>query len=140
MIFLRLACLLAGLLVLVTPPILLFPNGVSTSELSRSAILLVAMLLAASSFFFIGMAGHRIKRSPTLGRACALALLAPFLAGAAALWSSAEPATLWLSGALLGFTLIVSLALILPMLQEPSASRLRAREGRPAPLPVVHHL
>lgn len=140
MIFLRLACLLAGIMVLVAPPVVLFPNGNSTPELSGSAMLLAAMLLAASSFFFIGMAGHRIKRSRTLGRASALALLAPFLAGMAALWGSSEPATLWLSGALLGFTLIVSLALILLMLQEPSAGRLRAREGRQAPLPVLHHL
>lgn len=140
MIFLRLACLLAGVLVLVAPPVVLFPNGASAPELSRSAAVLAAMLLAASSFFFIGMAGHRIKRSPALGRVSAFAMLVPFVAGAAALWGSAEPTTLWLSGALVGFTLIVSLALVLLMLQEPSAGRVRAREGRQTRLPVVHHL
>lgn len=140
MIFLRLACLLAGVLVLVTPPVVLFPNGASTPELTRSAALLAAMLLAASSFFFIGMAGHRIKRSPALGRMSALVLLVTFVAGSAILWRSAEPTALWLSGALIGFTLIVSLALTLQMLQEPSASRVRAREGRQSRLPVAHHL
>lgn len=140
MIFLRLACLMAGILVLVAPPVVLFPNGASAPELSRSAALLAAMLLAASGFFFIGIAGHRIKRSPALGRTSALMLLVTFVAGAATLWGSAEPTALWLSGALLGFTLIVSLALTLQMLQEPSASRMRAREGRQSRLPVVHRL
>ncbi|RZA36628.1 MAG: hypothetical protein EOP92_04380 [Lysobacteraceae bacterium] len=140
MIFLRLACLLAGILVLVTPPVVLFPNGAGAAELSRSAALLAILLLAASSFFFIGMAGHRIKRSPALHRLCAMALLAPFVAGAATLWGSAEPTALWLSGALLSFTLIVSLALLLLMVQEPSAGRVRAREGRQTRLPVVHHI
>ena len=62
MIFLRLACLMAGILVLVAPPVMLFPNGASAPEVSSSAALLAAMLLAASGFFFIGMAGNRIKR------------------------------------------------------------------------------
>ena len=140
MIFLRLACLMAGILVLVAPPVVLFPNGASAPELSRSAALLAAMLLAASGFFFIGMAGHRIKRSPALGRVSAAALLLTFVIGSTILWVSAEPTTLWLSGALLGFTLIVSLALTLLMLQGPSAGRLRAREGRQSRLSVVHHL
>ncbi len=139
MIFLRLACLLAGMLVLVAPPVLLFPNGAASADLSRSAALLAAQLLAASGFFFIGMAGHRIKRSPQLAHLCALALLAPFAAGAATLWRSVEPTTLWLGGALLGFTLIVSLALVLVMLREPSAGRLRARERRQSRLPALRH-
>lgn len=137
MIFLRLACLLAGILVLVTPPVVLFPKGAGASDLLGSTTLLAALLLAASSFFFIGMTGHRIKRSPPLRRACAIVLLVPFLACAASLWGSAEPTALWLSGALLSFTLIVSLALVLFMLQEPSAGRVRAREGRRARMPVL---
>ncbi|WP_409269596.1 hypothetical protein [Massilia sp. BHUDP2] len=140
MIFLRLACLMAGILVLVAPPVMLFPNGASAHEVSSSAALLAAMLLAASGFFFIGMAGHRIKRSPALGRVSAAALLLTFVAGSAILWGSAEPTAMWLSGALLGFTLIVSLALTLLMLQGPSAGRVRAREGRQSRLSVVHHL
>ncbi|KFC71954.1 MULTISPECIES: hypothetical protein [unclassified Massilia] len=140
MIFLRLACLMAGILVLVAPPVVLFPNGASAPEVSRSAALLAAMLLAASGFFFIGMTGHRIKRSPALGRMSAAALLLTFVAGSAILWDSAEPTAMWLSGALLGFTLIVSLALTLLMLQGPSAGRVRAREGRQSRLSVVHHL
>lgn len=140
MIFLRLACLLAGILVLVTPPVVLFPNGAGAAELSRSAVLLAVMLLAASSFFFISMTGHRIKRSPALRRQCTVVLLAPFVAGAATLWGSVEPTALWLSGALLSFTLIVSLALVRSMVQEPSAGRVRAREGRQTRMQVLNHL
>lgn len=127
MIFLRLACLLAGILVLVAPPAMLFPAG-AAPDLGRSIVLPAALLLAASSFFFIGMTGHRIGRSPQLGRLCALLLLAPLLAGMATLWRGADPATLWMSGALLGFTLIVFVVLAAMLLQGPSASRLRARE------------
>ena len=137
MIFLRLACLVAGILVLVAPPVVLFPNG---ADLPRSATLLAALLLAASSFFFIGMAGHRIKRSPSLRRLCVMLLVLPFVAGSATLWRSAEPLALWMSGALLCFTLIVSLVFALMMLQEPSAGRVRARERRQLRVPVRQHL
>jgi len=128
--FLRLVCLMAGLVVLVAPPAMLFPNGGALPDLGRSVALQAALLLAASSFFFIGIAGHRIKRSRTLGRLSALLLLAPFLAGAATLWASAHPPVLWMGGALLSFTLIVSLALGSMLLAGPSPSRVRAREGR----------
>ena len=140
MIFLRLACMVAGILVLVAPPAVLFPNGYAFPDLPRTVALLAALLLAASSFFFIGMTGHRIKRSPALGRLCALLLLGPLVAGVGTLWGSAEPMALWMSGALLGFTLIVALILALLVLQGPSPERLRAREGRPNRLTVLHHL
>lgn len=136
MIFLRLACLLAGILVLVAPSVLLSPGTDVVSNLGRSAALQVALLLAASSFFLIGIAGHRIKRSRALGRLCAMLLMVPFLAGAATLWAGINPATLWMGGALLSFTLIVSLVLATALLQGPSASRIRAREGRRSQLPV----
>ncbi|VXB49960.1 hypothetical protein [Massilia sp. 9I] len=140
MIFLRLACLVAGLLVLVAPPAVLVPRGADLPELSRSAFLLTAMLLAASSFFFIGMTGHRIKRSPALARLCAMLLVLPFLAGMATLWRSAEPIALWMSGALLCFTMIISLVMAFLLLGEPSPSRVRAREKRQHRAPVLHHL
>ncbi|QOY95269.1 hypothetical protein IM543_05215 [Massilia sp. UMI-21] len=130
MIFLRLACLLAGVLVLVAPPAVLFPNGSAFPDLPHAAFLLVALLAAASSFFFIAMAGHRIKRSPALGRLCTMLLVAPLLAGVALLWGSAEPLAMWMSGALLCFTLLLALLLAFMQLKQPSPGRLRAREGR----------
>ncbi|MCC2971381.1 hypothetical protein [Massilia sp. IC2-476] len=140
MIFLRLACLAAGILVLVAPPAMLFPKGAGLFELSRSVTLLAALLLAASSFFIVGMTIHRIKRSPALGRLCALLLGAAFVAGMATMWHSAEPLALWMSGALLCFTLMVALVLAFLLLQEPSPSRVRAREKRQHRPPVLHHL
>jgi hypothetical protein len=132
MIFLRLACLIAGILVLVAPPAVL--------DVPRSPALLAALLLAAASFFIIGMTGHQIKRSPALGRLCAVLLLAPFLASAATLWRSAEPLAMWMSGALLCFTMLLSLVLGWLLLREPSARRVRAREKRQHRPPVLHHL
>ncbi|MEX5746584.1 hypothetical protein [Massilia sp. X63] len=132
MIFLRLACLAVGVLVLVAPPAALFPNGAAFPDLPRSILLLVALLAAASSFFFIGVSAHRIRRAPALGRLCALLLLAPFLLGAVTLWRSADPLVMWMSGALLCFTLLLSLVLAWLVLKGPSASRLRAREGQRA--------
>ena len=140
MIFLRLACLLAGLLVLVAPPALLFPNGAALPEMSRSGGLVVALLLSASSFFFICMVGHRIKRSPGLARTCALLLAVPCLAGLAMLWRSAEPMAIWMSGALLCFTLVIALVLAFQLLQEPSPSRVRAREKRQHRPSVLHYM
>ncbi|SFC64354.1 hypothetical protein [Massilia yuzhufengensis] len=133
MIFLRLLCLLAGVLVLVAPPAMLFPNG------AMPATVLVAMLLASASFFYVGVAGQRVRRSPRLGRLCTLLLLLPFLASAVTLWRSDDPAVLWMSGMLLGFTLIIGLVLAYPLLQGPSARRLRAREGRHARMLVLRN-
>ncbi len=134
MIFLRLACLLAGILVLVAPTVL-FPNG--AADIVKSAPMLVGLVLAAASFFFIAMAGHRIKRSPALGRLCAGLLLVPFLFAAAMLWRSAEPSALWVSGALLSFTMIVSVALLGLVLQGPSARHMRAHDPVSAQLQAL---
>lgn len=130
MLYLRLACLLAGFLVLLAPPAMLYPTGASSNELVPAAGMLIALLLAAASFFHIALTGHRIRHSPALRRLCALLLCAPFLAGAAALWRSATPPALWLSGLLLGFTLIVAAILAYPLLCGPSPRRIRAREVR----------
>ena len=121
--YLRFACLLAGLMVLLAPPAMLYPTGVSSNELAPAAGMLILLLLAAASFFFIALAGH-------LRRLSALFLCAPLLAGAAALWGSTTPTALWLSGLLLGFTLTVGAILASPLLQGPSPRRLRARETR----------
>jgi hypothetical protein len=90
------------------------------------------LLLAAASFFFIAIAGHRISRSPDLRRLGAMLLCAPFLAALVALWLAAAPAALWMSGLLLGFTLSVAAALAYPLLQGPSPRRQRARDVRHA--------
>ncbi|NNG24587.1 hypothetical protein [Telluria aromaticivorans] len=130
MIFLRLACLVAGIAVLVAPPAMLFPNGAVAPNLAGALAMPLMLLLAASAFFFITFAGHRIKRSPSLRRLCVMLLAAPFLTGVVTLWLGMDPNTLWMSGLLLSFTLVTGLALVYPMLQGPSAGRMRARDGR----------
>ena len=130
MIFLRLACLLAGIMVLVAPPVVLFPSGTLSSNLALTAAILLLLLLASAGFFSIAISGHQMRRKPSLRRLCAWLLGAPLLAGVVSLWIGTEPATLWMSGMLLGFTLIVMLTLIYPLLKGPSAARVRARDGR----------
>lgn len=129
MILLRLLCMMAGVLVLIAPSMLL-PTGGMPVSLPAALGMLVMLLLASSSFFFIGLAGNRFKASPKLHRLCLLLLAAPLVVGAATLWRAADPAALWMSGTLLGFTMFVCLILTSPLLQRPSARRLRAREAR----------
>ena len=138
MIFLRLACLLAGVMVLVAPPLVLFPTGVLSSDLPWAAATLLLLLLASSGFFFIAISGHEFKRKPSLRRLCALLLAAPLLAGVVTLWLGTEPTALWMSGMLLSFTLVILLALVYPLLQGPSAGRRRARDGRGRREPVLY--
>jgi hypothetical protein len=130
MLYLRLACLVAGFLVLLAPPVLMYPTGALPNEQVAAAGMLLALVLASASFFFIALNGHRIRYSPPLQRLCVPLLGLSFLAGGAALWRSANPAALWMSGMLLGFTLIVTAVLAYPLLQGPSPRRVRAREVR----------
>ncbi len=135
MIFLRLACLLAGVAVLVAPPVVLFPNGALASDLPGALAVLLVLLLAASGFFFVAISGHQFKRSPSLRRLCVMLLGAPFLVGVATLWLRTDPQALMMSGALVSFTLVIGLVLVYPMLQGPSARRLRAgRRSRREPV------
>jgi peptidoglycan/LPS O-acetylase OafA/YrhL len=124
MIFLRLLCLLAGVVILVVPPVMLSADG------AVAPTLLLSMLLVSASFFYVGVAGHRVRRSPRLLRQSVALLVLPLLASAFTLWRSTDPAVLWLSGMLLGFTLVVGLVLAYPLLQGPSPRRLRARDTR----------
>ena len=62
-------------------------------------------------------------------------------AGKVALSLATAPRTLWMSSMLLGFTMFIGLILAYPLLQEPSARRLRAREEARTLRPqVLHHL
>ncbi|UVW29432.1 hypothetical protein [Massilia sp. H6] len=130
MIFLRLACLLIGVMVLVAPPVVLFPAGALSPNLALTAAIVMLLLLASAGFFFIAITGHRIRREPALRRLGAMLLGAPLLLGVVTLWLGTDPTTLWMSAMLLGLTLIVLLVLVYPLLTGPSAARLRARDGR----------
>ncbi len=136
--YLRFACLLAGFLVLLAPPAMLYPTGASSNELVPAAGMLIALLLASASFFLVALGGHRIRLSRAPLRLCAILLCAPFLAAIASLWNAATPAALWLSGLLLGFTLTVAAILASPLLRGPSPRRLRARETHLRHHPTPH--
>jgi hypothetical protein len=127
MLFLRLACLAAGILVLIAPPAMLLPGGPVNPSPAWTAGVVAAVLLPAAAFLFIGMNVHRVRRSPALGRLCALALLAPLLAGLLTMWRSANPTTLWMSGLMLCFTLMLCALLAKKLLRTPSPNRIRYR-------------
>lgn len=83
MMLLRLLCFACGVLVLVAPPIVAFPVGAAAPDAGREGMFLLCMALASGAFFLIGMAGHRLRRSPTLRSLTALLLALPCPAWAA---------------------------------------------------------
>jgi len=127
MLFLRLACLAAGILVLIAPPAMLLTGGPVNPSPAWTVGVVAAVLLPAAAFLFVGMNVHRIRRSPVLGRLCALALLAPLLAGLLTMWRSVNPTTLWMSGLMLCFTLMLCALLAQKLVRTPSPNRIRHR-------------
>ena len=116
MMILRLLCLAAGVLVLVAPAVML-PIGAVTPHAGKAAAILVCLVLNACAFLFIGMGGHLLRRSPSLRSLAALLLTVPLTASAALLWRGAEPSILWVAGAVLGFTVMLYLTVVYPVLR-----------------------
>lgn len=129
MIFLRLTCLLAGILVLIAPPLVLFPTGGEPLGGLKAAGILLVLLLGSSGFFFIGMTGHRMRRSPPLRLVAGLLLAVPCLASLGMLWRGGSPATLWMCGLMLCLTAVLYMTQVVPLLRAPGNRPLRAREG-----------
>lgn len=128
MIFLRLLCLMAGVVVLVAPPVMLFPTGASMPNVLKAAAVLGGLLLASSGFFLIGMVGHRMRRSPPLRTLAAVLLAVPLAASVAMFWRSGSPTMLSLCSMLLCFTAMLYLTFIYPVLRSPGHRPLRSEE------------
>ncbi|EKU81278.1 hypothetical protein [Massilia timonae] len=132
MIFLRLASLVAGVLVLIAPAILIRVGGMPP-DTGRAGAALACVVLASSGFIMIGMAGQRL-RSALLRTAAAILLGVPTVASAALLWRGSSPAVLWLAGAVIGLSVLLYLKLVYrpaPLL----AALLQRRRRHPAPGP-----
>lgn len=106
MMFLRLLCLVAGVLVLVAPAIL-FPSGAMAPHGGKAAGVLLCVVLAATGFFFVGMAGQRLRRSPPLRMLAALLLAVPVISSIALFATGGSPALLLTSGAMLGLAVVL---------------------------------
>lgn len=128
--FLRLVCLAAGILVLVAPPMILFPVGAAAPDARFAAMFLACMASASSAFFLIGMAGHRMRRVPMLRSLAALLLAPPSLASAAVLWQGGAPALLWMCSLMLGLALVLYLTMVVRVVRTPGHRPLRRREAR----------
>lgn len=139
MMFLRLLCLAAGVLVLVVPPVLLFPIGAATPQARFALVFLVCMALASTGFFLISMAGHRMRRSPLLRSLAALLLAPPCLASLAMLWRGGAPALLWMCSLMLVVTLVLYLTLVYPVVRSQGHRPLRRPEPREPQLSALPH-
>lgn len=83
MILLRFLSLLAGGLLLVLPPLFIFGTATKPEFFDGRTVagMLAGLALLSTSFFFIGLAGDRMRKSATLRTTGALLLALPFLAG-----------------------------------------------------------
>ncbi|OIJ41222.1 hypothetical protein [Massilia timonae] len=129
MIFLRLASLVAGVLVLIAPAILIRVGGMPP-DLGRAGAVLSCVVLASSGFFMIGMAGQRLRRSSALRTLAAIQLGVPTVASAALMWRGAAPSVLWLAGAVIVLTVLLYLTLIYRPV--PALASLVQRRRRPS--------
>lgn len=130
MMFLRLLCLAFGVLVLVAPPMVAFPVGAAAPNARLAVMFMLCMGLASAAFFLIGMAGYRLRRSPSMRALAALLLAPPCVGSIALLWHGAAPALLWMCSMLIGFALVLYLTLIYRVVPAHSRRPLRQREAR----------
>lgn len=112
MMFLRLMCLIAGALVLVAPA-MLFPSGAMAPDAGKAGLALACVVLAATGFFIIGMAGRRLRRSPPLRTLAALLLAVPLVASLFLLANGGSPLLLAMAGATLGLSMVLYPTMVL---------------------------
>lgn len=112
MMFLRLLSLAAGALVLVAPA-MLFPSGTMAPHAGKAAIALAGVVLAATGFFVVGMAGRRLRRSPPLRALAALLLAVPLVASLFLLANGGSPLLLAMAGATLGLSMVLYPTMVL---------------------------
>jgi hypothetical protein len=129
MIFVRLLCLLAGILILVAPPVMLYPNGAMTPDALKAVGVLAALVLASSGFFLIGMAGHRMRRSPALRSLTGLLLTAPLLGSLGMMWRGGAPTMLWMCSLMLSLTVVLYATFVVPVVSAQGHRRMREREA-----------
>jgi len=140
MILLRLLSILAGGLILVVPPLFLFA-GTSGPEFFDARTVLAALAglaLVSFTFFFIGFAGDRMRKSAPLRTLGGVLLALPFAGSAAVLLRGTEVAMLWLSGLLLCVTVVLFVVFVFPASSSRKHRPMRRREPRePKLLPFV---
>ncbi|MCC2958080.1 hypothetical protein LK542_20875 [Massilia sp. IC2-477] len=132
--YLRLLSLFAGVLALVHPPLLLRRISHLLPDIAEPFVMLGGMLLAAGGYFVIGLAGHRMRRSPPLRSLAPLLMMVPFGASATVVWHGGHPMLLRVCGFLMVFTLVLYMSFIYPLTHtpKPKSSRRAQAYSQPA--------
>jgi hypothetical protein len=138
----RLLSLLAGGLVLVVPPMLM-PMA---SDVPFGTVMagILGIVMVASTFFYVGAAGRKMRRGGQARIVGATLLMVPAIAALATIATRRDEPLLWGSGALLVFTIVLFLHfVIMPTLdphQRPMRDHERERQEPSAilmPMPVT---
>ncbi|MES2148236.1 MAG: hypothetical protein V4508_00445 [Pseudomonadota bacterium] len=134
MILLRCAAFVIGALILMFAP----PFALSTAAALRGlpsfeggveiSIALGCIVLFASGFLFVGVAGHRLTRSPWKRITAAILLSFPLLSSLWVLLLSEYPILLSIMGPLLAFSCALFAAFVWPARGTSVRRRMRLRE------------
>ena len=89
---------------------------------------LAGTAIMSGIFFYIGLAGDRLRRSVRTRRLGAMLLAVPILASLAMLLTRKDANVLWCSGALLACSLLLFLGFVLPGDGTPPAPDAPARQ------------
>jgi hypothetical protein len=133
MMFLRLLSLLAGGLVLMVPPIMMF-DGTTRGMPAWMAIAgLLVIALSAICFFYIAATGKQMRRSPGQARTLGgMLLTAPLFASLALLATRTDPVQLCATGVLLAFTILLAMSFVFAPTMGRRQRPMRERERHAA--------
>ncbi|MEO7496754.1 MAG: hypothetical protein ABIT83_01475 [Massilia sp.] len=130
MIILRFLALLIGSAILFGAPFILLPETPQSRPDDFNTVMLncVAILLVVSGYFFVGVLGHRMRKSLRRRIIAAVLLLFPIIASGYVLFSGKEPDLLPAIGPLFCFTAFLYLAFVFPSNRRRTKRAMRPRE------------
>jgi hypothetical protein len=124
MILLRFLSILAGGLVLVAPALFMSAGTDGRTVFGAFA----GLALVAGTFFFVGLAGSKIRKSARLRAAAAALLAVPFLGSVGILWRGAQLSTLFASALLCSFVAVLFITFVFPAQHARKHRPMRRRE------------
>jgi hypothetical protein len=133
MFLFRFLSFLAGILVFVVPPLFLFENSTGPQFFDGRTVLatMAALGLVALSFFYIGFAGDKMRKSLRLRWVGGVLLCVPSLGGAVTLCRGGEDEVLWMSALMFGFSVLLFVNFVYPATHMRRQRPMRRRESLP---------
>jgi UDP-N-acetylmuramyl pentapeptide phosphotransferase/UDP-N-acetylglucosamine-1-phosphate transferase len=130
MLIMRFLALLIGSGVLFGAPFLLLPDAPQSRPDETIDVIqnCAIVLLIVSGYFFVGVLGHRMRRSLRRRLIAAVLLSFPVLAGGYAIFSGVEPELLPFIGPLLCITAFMYVGFVFPSNRRRSSRALRSHE------------